>query len=81
MGDHITAAASNADGSWAFNYTFDNGSGTTCQHTIVVEAPSEGEPEWTASTAKEQSIVLARAQKEAWLAEIASHQITGNVVL
>ena len=81
MGDHITAAASNEDGSWAFNYTFDNGSGITIQRTIVVDAPSEGEPEWTASTAKDQSIVLARLEKDAWLAEIASHQITGDVVL
>ena len=74
MVDQITQVVQNLDGSWTFNFTFDNGSGTLTNTTIPVPPGTND-----VSAARSAAIATAKEQKQAWLAVIANQEEIGTV--
>ena len=90
MSDQITSAKPNADGSWTFGFSFDNGSGVTGTTNIMLPAPqptTDGNGNiiaavpYTDITAKAAVLPLALAVKNNWLAAMAANNIVGPVTL
>jgi hypothetical protein len=81
MADSINSATQNEDGSWVFNFTFDNGSGVLGNTNVVLPAPEDGVETYTPEAAKAAVLPIATAQKAAWVAALGVSVITGTVTL
>ncbi len=64
--DVINTATQNADNSWSFNVTFDNGSGLFGNTNVILPAPSDGS-ELIQSAAESAMTPIAAAQKAYWV--------------
>jgi hypothetical protein len=80
MSDQITGVQSNADGSFSFNFIFDNGAGVTGSTVVELPAPTDGST-YTLETAKAAVLSIASVQKATWLSGLNATAVVGPVTL
>ena len=76
MADQITQVVQNADGSWTFSFTFDNGAGVMTNTTIPVPPGV-----LSAADAKVAALATAKSTKASWMQGLQNQSVIGAVSL